>query len=203
MTDTILGLIPDYGLYVIFAVVTLACLAIPLPASVLVLTAGSFAAAGDMSVWQVGAVAFAAFVLGDQLAYHIAHLAGRPFLTKLKGNAKMDALIGKSERLLQSKGKSAVFLSHTVISPTCPYVTYLCGAGGMGWGAFSLMAVIGAALWTAAYVSLGYIFANQLTQVIDTLSNFFGLMVAVCLLVASGYWLIRHWRDHTHRETVN
>ena len=46
MTDTFLALIPDYGAYVVAAVVFLASLAVPLPASVLVLTAGSFVAAG-------------------------------------------------------------------------------------------------------------------------------------------------------------
>ena len=48
MTDSVLALVPDYGIFLVFGVVLLACLAVPLPASVLVLTSGSFAAAGDL-----------------------------------------------------------------------------------------------------------------------------------------------------------
>jgi len=195
MTEYVLGLVPSYGLYLIFAVVTLACLAIPLPASMLVLAAGSFAAAGDLTLWQVLLVSFAAFVVGDQLAYRIANFAGPTLLGRLRVNKKMDDLITKSEDLLQTKGKAAVLLSHTVLSPTCPYVSYLCGAGSMNWFSFSLVAGVGAALWTAAYVGLGYAFADQLSQVSDILSDFFGFVIAACVLLASGYWLARQWKS--------
>ncbi len=195
MTEYVLGLIPTYGLYVIFAVVTLACLAIPLPASMLVLAAGSFAAAGDLELWQVVLVSFTAFLVGDQLAYRIAHILGPGLLGRLRSSKKMDGLISKSEDLLKTKGQIAVLLSHTVLSPTGPYVSYLCGAGGMNWLAFSLMAGIGAALWTAAYVGLGYAFADQLSQVSDILSDFFGFILAACVLVGSGYWLLRKWKE--------
>lgn len=194
MTEYILGLVPTYGLYLTFAVVTLACLAVPLPASMLVLAAGGFAAAGDLALWQVLIVSFTAFVIGDQLAFRIANVAGPRILGRFRGNKKMDGLITKSENLLQTKGKAAVLLSHTVLSPTCPYVSYLCGAGGMSWPSFSFVAVIGAALWTAAYVGLGYAFADQLSQVSDILSDFFGLVIAACVLLGSGYWLIRQWK---------
>lgn len=194
MTEYVLGLVPTYGLYLIFAVVTLACLAVPLPASILVLAAGSFAAAGDLTLWQVLLVSFAAFVVGDQLAFRIAHVAGPSLLRRLRVNKKMDGLITKSESLLHTRGKVAVLLSHTVLSPTCAYVSYLCGAGGMNWSSFSLAAGIGAALWTAAYVGLGYAFADQLSQVTDILSNFFGFVIAACFLLGSGYWLLRQWK---------
>lgn len=195
MTDYILGLVPTYGLYLIFVVVTLACMAIPLPASMLVLAAGSFAAAGDLVLWQVLAVSFVAYVVGDQLAYRIAAIAGPKLLGRLRGNRKMDRVINKSEALLQRKGKAAVLLSHTILSPTCPYVSYLCGAGGMSWRSFSTVAAFGAALWAAAYVGLGYAFADQLSQVSTILSDFFGLVIAACVLFGSGLWLARRWKE--------
>lgn len=195
MTEYVLGLVPTYGLYLIFTVVMLACLAIPLPASMLVLAAGGFAASGDLTLWRVVLVSFVAFVVGDQLAYRISYLAGPRLFARLRTNNKMDALIVKSEDLLDRRGQSAVLLSHTILSPTCPYVSYLCGAGGMKWQAFSVVAVIGAALWTAAYVGLGYLFAGQLTQVADLLSDFFGFVIAGFVLIGSGAWLARQWKE--------
>ena len=62
MTDWLLALVPQYGLLLLAATTFLSCLALPLPASILMLTAGGFAAAGDLVLWQAFAAATAAFI---------------------------------------------------------------------------------------------------------------------------------------------
>ena len=196
MTDTIIALIPDYGLFLLFGVVSLACLAFPLPSSVLVLTSGAFAASGDLTLWQVVTVAFVAFALGDQIAFGIAAKAGPRMLGWMRGKPRLQPVLEKSEFMLESKGQLAVLLSHTILSPTCPYISYLCGAGGMKWGKFSVMALIGAAIWTGAYVALGFMFATQLSQVATILSNFFGVVIAGVVVMYCVVWLRKKWAAH-------
>jgi membrane protein DedA with SNARE-associated domain len=58
-------------------------------------------------------------------------------------------VVDRSRSLLKKHGSLAVFLSHTVLSPTCPYISYLSGAGGLTWRSFTLAAVPGALVWTA------------------------------------------------------
>jgi len=194
VTEAVLALVPDYGLPLIFVVVTLACLAVPLPASVLVLTSGSFAAAGDLLLWQVLFVAFAGYAVGDQLAFHFAKRVGPGLLTRLKGSNHAAPIIQRSERLLQEKGSLAVLLSHTILSPTCPYISYLSGAGGLSWIRFTIAALLGACLWTIAYVALGYVFATQLEQVATAASQFFGVVLAMCAMAGLFMLLRRKWR---------
>lgn len=194
MTETVLSLVPDYGLPLIFFVVALACLAVPLPASVLVLTSGSFAAAGDLTLSHVLVVAFAGFVVGDQLAFWIASRAGPHLLARLKRSQHAAPVIERSERMLQERGAIAVFLSHTVLSPTCPYISYLSGAGGLSWQRFTVTAAIGALLWTGAYVALGYVFSAQLEQVAAAASQFFGVILSLSVVAASLILLRRRWR---------
>ena len=66
----------------------------------------------------------------------------------------------------------AVFLSHTVLSPLGPYVTYLAGATGMRWSHFTIVASVGAALWTSAYVLLGFFAAGQLPTLNQVVIDF-------------------------------
>ena len=89
----------------------------------------------------------------------------------------------------------AVLMSHTIVSPTCPYITYLSGAGGLSWKQFTVAAIPGAVIWTAAYLGLGVIFAAQLEQVISVLSNFFGVVLAGCALLGLGVLLRKRWRE--------
>ncbi len=202
MTDTLLDLIPHYGLFLLFVTGFLACLAIPIPSSMLVLAAGSFVATGDLVLWQVFAVAFVSYVLGDQTAFGIARWAGAPFLAWLAKSPRMEPLISKSQDLIQRRGQSAVVISHTILSPSCPYVSYLSGAGGMNWARFSVAAITGAFIWSCFYVGLGFIFATQLTLVAGILSNFFGVMMAGTTIVLCLVWLHGKWKAHVERSEV-
>lgn len=203
MTDTLLDLIPHYGLIVLFVTGFLACLAIPIPSSMLVLAAGSFAATGDLVLWHVFAVAFVSYVLGDQTAFGIAHWAGAPFLQWLRKSPRMEPVISKSQDLIQRRGQAAVVISHTILSPTCPYVSYLCGAGGMNWIRFSFAAIGGAFIWSCVYVGLGFVFATQLTLVAGILSNFFGVIMAGTTIALCVLWLHGKWKAHVERAEAD
>lgn len=196
MTDTLLGLIPDYGLFVVFLSVFLGCLALPLPASLLVLAAGGFAAAGDLVLWHVLGVAWLAFCLGDQVAFSIARRVAPALQSAGKRFAKVGRLLDRSTDLLAHRGAWAVLLSHTLLSPTCAYVTYLCGAGRMPRRSFTAYALFGAAIWTSAYVGLGYVFADQLSQTSDLLNNAIGLIISLVVIGVSAAWLTRKWKAH-------
>ncbi|MEO1550499.1 MAG: DedA family protein [Pseudomonadota bacterium] len=196
MMDTVLALVPDYGVMLVFGVVFLACLAVPLPASVLVLTAGGFAATGDLPLATVFATALVAYILGDQLAFGLARRIGPAVLVYFERSDSTAHLLEQSKTLLQRRGSLAVFISHTILSPTCPYISYLSGAGGLNWRRFTLAALPGALVWTAVYTGLGYTFAAQLEQVATILSNFSGVVLAGAASVVVVLLLRRRWHAH-------
>jgi membrane-associated protein len=68
MTETILALVPVYGLALIALATFLSCLALPIPSSLIMLSAGGFGAAGDLVLWQAGAAALAGAVAGIRSA---------------------------------------------------------------------------------------------------------------------------------------
>ncbi|WP_306258956.1 DedA family protein [Pararhizobium sp. IMCC21322] len=194
MTDYFLGLIPDYGLWIVFACVAIACLGIPLPSSVLVLTSGGFAAAGDLDILNVLLVTFTAFALGDQLALNAARIVGPSILDRLRSIGRFRGLVERGELLLEQKGTTAIFLSHTILSPVGPYVTYICGASKMRWLKFSTTALIGTALWTITYTMLGYLMASQLTTLTEAVRDFLSIGVALICFCASAFVIYRKWR---------
>lgn len=203
MTDFFLALIPDYGLWIVFACVAIACLGIPLPSSVLVVTSGGFAAAGDLDIFNVLLATFTAFALGDQLALNAARLVGPSLLDRLRSIGRFRGLVERGEQLLEEKGTTAIFLSHTVLSPVGPYVTYICGASQMGWLKFSTAALIGTAIWTVSYTMLGYLLASQLTTLTDAIGDFLGIGIALVCFCASAFVIYRKWLIFKSETTVS
>lgn len=68
MTETVLALVPSYGLLLLALGAFFSCLALPVPSSLIMLSAGGFAAAGDLVLGQVGATALIGAIAGDQMA---------------------------------------------------------------------------------------------------------------------------------------
>lgn len=195
MTEFFLGLIPDYGLYVVFCSVLLAGFAIPLPSSMVVLAAGGFAAVGDINVWHLIGICFTAFMIADQIAFQIARLAGDPLLNKIRSGPRMGAMINRSETMVNTHGVKAVVLSHTLLSPTVPYVNFLCGAGTMSWRAFSVAASIGAALWTSLFVAVGFLFSGRLPQLTGLTVDIAIMTAALTVATVLFLWLHGKWKQ--------
>ena len=66
MTDWFLALVPDYGLWLVALTTFLSCLALPVPSSMLMLAAGGFAAAGDLTLTGAARAALAGAILSAE-----------------------------------------------------------------------------------------------------------------------------------------
>lgn len=82
MTASLLTLVPTYGLWLLGLCTFLSCMAVPAPASILLLAAGGFIAAGNLPPVGCVLAALGGALLGDQAGYHAgAKGAGPGFST--------------------------------------------------------------------------------------------------------------------------
>lgn len=191
MSDILLQLVPSYGLWLIGAVTFLSCLAIPVPSSLLMVAGGAFAASGDLSLGLTGGAAYLGAVAGDQTGFAV----GRQGIGLV---ARMDARGGQRAHLLQKArdfsakwGGVGVFLSRWLLSPLGPYVNFIGGASGLGWGIFTLGSLTGEAVWVTLYTGLGFVFSGQIEMVADLAGNISGLLAAGALALVLGRLALR------------
>ena len=114
MSDWLLALLPDYGLWILALATYLSCLAVPMPASLLMLAAGGFAAAGDFALSQAMGAALAGAVAGDQTGFAIGRFGGRTLLARIERQGKRAALVARARAL--SRPGDAVLLSPATAS---------------------------------------------------------------------------------------
>lgn len=189
MTDLLLGLIVDYGGFLLFIVTYLSCLAVPVPSSLLMLAGGGFVASGDLTVFGVVGAAYLGAVLGDQTGFHLGKRAGDLIEVKFAKGPRRAALHKRAAFLTNQYGGSGVFLSRWLFSPLGPYVNFAGGAAGLNWFSFTVWGMIGEAVWVSLYVGLGYGFADRITELADILGNASGFMAAGVVTAGLGFWL--------------
>jgi membrane-associated protein len=189
MTAWLLALVPQYGLWLLAATTFLSCLALPFPASILMLTAGGFAAAGDLVLWQAFMAAAAGGIAGDQLGYWAGRGLGASLLTRLRKDPARDKLLARADALMDRRGVLAVFLSRWLLSPLGPWVNLIAGSTSYGWLRFSLAGVAGESVWAGLYVGAGYGFGGNVEAASKMLGSVLGLVGAVGAVIVLGYWL--------------
>lgn len=202
MTETLLALVPTYGLWLLVIVIGLGCLGVPLPASMLVMASGGFAASEDLVLWQVFLVTFGSYALGDQIAFMLARTKGEPWLERFRAKPRTGKIIRKAETRFQQWGGFAVFLSRTILSPLGPYIAYISGASGFSWRRFTAFALVGAACWSAFYAFMGYTFANNIEALSLIISNGLGFIMACIALISLCLWLRRAWKKYKALEAA-
>ena len=197
MIDTVFALVADYGVWIVFTVTFLSCLALPVPSSLLMLAAGGFAATGDLSLIGVASAAFCGAVLGDNSGYWIARGLGTRADAWLNASPKRATLQAKSAAFLDERGGASVFFSCWLVAPLGPYMNYVCGLTKFDWARFAIWGIAGEIVWVGLYVGLGYLFADNIASMADILGNASGFITALVAVIVLGWWLIRAAKQKT------
>ncbi|MBE0412654.1 VTT domain-containing protein [Yoonia sp.] len=197
MTDVFFALVATWGLIIIGLSAYFSCLAVPVPTFAAMLAGGAFAAAGDLVLWQVIAVAYLAAVAGDQTGFHLGRMGGRWLHARLATRPNRAALFARAETVVDRWGGLGVFFSTWAAAPLGPWVNFAAGAARLNRWRFTLWDTAGEAIWVGGYVSLGYFFGSNLDTLADLVANWGGFATAACVALAAGIGLFRLGR---HRK---
>jgi membrane protein DedA with SNARE-associated domain len=197
MTETLYALVSTYGLWVVGASAFLSCLAVPIPTSIVMLTAGAFAGAGDFETWQVFAVGWIAAVLGDHAGFQIGRAGGPVLVAKLSRRPARARLVARAQKLVQTHGATGVFLSTWLFAPLGPWVNLIAGAGGLPRRRFSVPDAAGEAIWVGAYTGLGVAFGARLEALTALVADWSGMVMALGVAIGLAILL---WKGLARRR---
>ncbi len=186
MTDWLLGLVPQYGIFLLAVGTFSSCLALPVPASILMIAGGGFVASGDLSISGTTGAALAGALIGDQAGYFAGHWGGARLIDRLGSRAEP---IARATAALARRGGTAVFLSRWLVSALGPYVNLAAGAAGLPWLRFTIWGALGEAVWVAIYVGAGFAFSGNLAAASGMAFDLLGIVGTGVVALGLGYWL--------------
>jgi membrane-associated protein len=167
-----------------------------LPGDSLLFAAGTFAAGNEpaLNVWLLWAVVFIAAVLGDTINYWIGNKVGPKAFERDYRFLKKDYLDRTQDFYDKHGGKTIILARFVPIVRT--FAPFVAGVGTMHYGRFLSFNLIGAFLWTAIFVFLGYFFGQ-----IPFVQNNFELVVVLIILISVMPMVFEFVRGRARKET--
>ena len=126
-----------------------------LPGDSLLVTAGVFAARGNLSIWALNGLLIAAAIIGDTVGYWIGRRAGEALFTRPKSLFFRPQHLRRAHDFYEKHGGKTIILARfmPIVRTFAPVVA---GMGKMEYRRFLSFNVIGGVAWVVSMTLIGY-----------------------------------------------
>ena len=188
--------LPEHGALLVFLAVLLEQAGLPLPSFTVLVAAGALVADGQVSAFAVLGSAVIAAMLANMAWYLAGVRFGQKVLRLLcRVSLSPDTCVRMTQSIFQRWGLASLLFSKFVpgISLVAPPIA---GAVRMPLLRFLAASSAGTLLWGIIYLSLGYLFRDQITLVFDYGTQHLQVVLhvlAVMLVMYIAYRAIQRW----------
>jgi membrane protein DedA with SNARE-associated domain len=178
------GLLHDYGLFLLFALVAAESIGVPLPGETALIAAAVLAGRHQLNIGAVIAVAAAAAIIGDNIGYWIGRSGGRKLVESapvLRSYAPK--LLPPAEKFFERHGAKTVFIGRFV-SLLRVTAAWLAGISHMPWWRFLAWNAAGGIVWAVAVGVVAYYFGRAAADAIAHYGAIGGVVVVALLVLA-------------------
>ncbi len=161
-----------------------------LPGDSLLITAGLFAARGDLDIAMLQLTLIPAAIIGDATGYYIGKHTGTALYNR------PDSLLFRREHIRITQefyakhgGKTIVIARFIPILRT--FAPVVAGVGNMGYRRFAIFNVVGAILWVSGMTLAGYLLGNMVPDIESRIHLVIAGVIGLSLLPPAIAWLRR------------
>jgi membrane protein DedA with SNARE-associated domain len=175
---------PAVGLFVL-----LEDFGVPVPGETVLVVSAVYAGAGRLNVVAVGVIALAAAIVGDNIGYAIGAFGGRPLIERFGRYILLTPeRIDRAEAFFARQGGKVVVVAR-FIEGLRQANGIIAGASEMTWRRFVFFNALGALLWVAVWLAIGYSAGGHIGAIYSTATHYelyllIVVGVALLLLVA-------------------
>lgn len=193
--DSLLAGLSQHGYAVLFAIVFLESIGFPVPAAPALLIAGAASGRGDLSFPFSAAGAVAAMILGDSLMFLLGRFTGWWLLGLLcRLSLNPESCIMRSAASFHRRGRVLLLFAKFVpgINTMAPP---LAGSMNMRVAQFASLDLVGIALYSGSYLTVGFLFSGAL-EAITRGYHLAGRIIGWAVLAAIATFLVFrvwHW----------
>lgn len=165
-----------------------------LPGDSLLVTAGLFAAKGDLNVVTLIVLLAACAIIGDAAGFEIGRLSGKKIFAREDSWFFKKKHLERTQRFYEKHGGKTIILARfmPIVRTFAPLVA---GVAGMRYRQFALFNITGGLGWVISMVGIGYL----LGRTIPNIERYIHIVIAVVIFLSIlpgiiGYLKTGHWK---------
>ncbi|WP_457593693.1 DedA family protein [Hydrogenimonas sp.] len=195
--DWIVETVGAMGYTGIFIMMFLESSFFPFPSEVAMIPAGYLASKGEMNIWAAFLAGAGGSLAGALFNYVLGHRLGRPFILKYGRYLLLKPQTLQKVETFFAKYGPASTLFGRLVPGIRQYISLPAGIGKMPLAAFSIYTFLGAGIWCAVLLALGYIFGEHEGQIKEVLHY---ILAAVFIMIIGVFYYYR--RKNKRVETA-
>ncbi len=183
IVDFIVKLVGDMGYLGIFVMMFLESSFFPFPSEVAMVPAGYLASKGEMNILAAWIAGASGSLAGALFNYAVGHKLGRPFLQKYgKYLFLKEESLQKVEDFFAKYGHPSTFWGR-LVPGVRQYISLPAGIGRMHIPSFALYTFLGAGIWCAVLLGLGYFLGENEERIKEYLHIILAVVMALVVVV--------------------
>ena len=193
-----------WGYLAVAGVIGVESFGIPAPGQTIMVAAAVYAGAGRLNVVAVGAIAFVAAVLGDNVGYWIGVRGGRRLVHRFGRYILITPdRLARAEAFFARRGNRVVVVAR-FIDGLRQLNGVIAGITAMPWRSFLLYNAIGAALWVGWWTTVSYLLGTHLVDIIGHVHKYkwWAILAITLVLILYAVLHIRHIRRRRARAAA-
>jgi membrane protein DedA with SNARE-associated domain len=194
-----------WGYLAVAGVIGVESFGVPAPGQTIMVAAAIYAGAGRLNVVAVGAIAFIAAVLGDNVGYWIGVRGGRSVVHRFgKYIFITPERLERAEKFFARRGNRIVVVAR-FIDGLRQLNGVIAGITAMPWRTFLIYNAIGAALWVGWWTTISYLLGTHIVEIVEHTDRYKWLAIAVIAVAVATYATVhvRHIRRRRARADLS
>ena len=152
-----------------------------LPGDSLLITAGLFAARGDLDIVTLNVVLLPAAIIGDATGYWIGSIFGKKLFNKPDSRFFKKEYVDRTQAFYAKYGNKTIVIARFVpIVRT--FAPVMAGVGSMKYSTFSFYNIFGGVLWICGLSFTGYFLGNLFPVLVEHLEKVILLVIFLSIL---------------------
>jgi membrane-associated protein len=160
-----------------------------LPGDSLLVTAGLYAAKGDLSVWALNLLLIPMAILGDATSYYIGKKSGPHIFNRPGSRLFKPQHLERARQFYEKHGGKAIILAR-FMPLVRTFVPVVAGVAKMPYRRFATFNIVGAAAWIISMTLTGYLLGN----VVPNIDKHIEKVIVVVVLLSISPALVEYVR---------
>jgi len=192
LAETIILLIRELGYLGIFLGMVIESSFFPFPSEVILIPAGALVARGEMNALFVFLAGLSGSILGAWINYFLAFFLGRKSIETLVGKYGHFLFITrkslkKTDIYFEKHGEITTFVGR-LIFVVRQLISLPAGFAKMHFGRFTFYTALGAGIWTAILIAVGYFFGGNSSPIMKIVTV---ALIGIGLIITFVYYTIK------------